>query len=383
MRNKKKLNKIIIFYVLILSFLILSPQALLAGNPKPMQPPKQEVSIPGLDLKPVTCTRNSSSGGYDCSINWLSEYISAVYDYALLIGGILAAIMIMAGGLIWLTSGGDATKVGSAKKLLTGSITGLVLLFSSFLILNIINPELVKKKDLTMKGPVDSTFTSDSNISCCEYKMYYPVKGQGEGKHETYCETFTTNSDSCPSALTEPNLTQGLIQEYKGVSCTKPGRIPLGEKCVTAPDIESSSNEWLFQGNIAQQVPDASQDLRMLISCIRKKVPASVGVISSISDNLHLHKLGECNVENCAKGTKGQEKCGDVNCCVHACQSCHYGGGKKGSDGKLINKSYAVDFGDEENATVLINAAYSCDPGGYYALEGDHVHMSVSACPKN
>ncbi len=77
-------------------------------------------------------------------INWISEYIAGIYSYAIGIVGILAAVVLMIGGIIWLTAGGNQTRIGTAKSYITASLTGLVIALSSYLILYQINPELIK-----------------------------------------------------------------------------------------------------------------------------------------------------------------------------------------------------------------------------------------------
>lgn len=396
MIKKISYKKLFIILILSLGFFTLSSQALIAATPGKIEPPRPEVPIPGIDLKPVTCVPNDG-GGYDCSVDWLAEYISGVYDYGLLIGGILAAIMIMAGGLIWLTSGGDVSKVANAKKILTGSITGLVLLFSSFLILQTINPDLVKKKALDIKGP-QKVQNNYFRTSCCEYDR--SSKKAGNDIENTYCKTVTGNAygdeNICPMMIPDSDSKRNLLTvEYPNTACKDDGKFLGGRWKECERDVVNidPSSTWLFQGGISAQVGDASPELVNLINCIRGKVDADVGIISSISDSNHIGTLYDCNFPDCCKG--GKDGCPEIDRgatskihCVHACESCHYGGGKDPKTGKIIHKSFAVDFADDENSAALIKAAKECDKNGYYKVEnnasgiGKHIHMSVSACNK-
>lgn len=116
--------------------------------------PEFQVKLPTLKLTEPECTLNSD-GSYHCEIPWLGQYIVAVYNYGLSVAGILAAIILMAGGVLWLISGGDSGKIGQAKELIMGSIVGLVILAGSYIILTQINPDLVKFKAIsigTIKG---------------------------------------------------------------------------------------------------------------------------------------------------------------------------------------------------------------------------------------
>lgn len=119
--------------------------------------PDLKVTIPGLTLSPTSSliTSQDIEGNYNISVPWIAEYIKAAYDYGLGIAGILAALVLMAGGVLWLISGGDASKMGQAKEMIVGSVTGLVILACSYIILVQVNPELTKFKSIdigTIKG---------------------------------------------------------------------------------------------------------------------------------------------------------------------------------------------------------------------------------------
>lgn len=65
--------------------------------------------------------------------------LSSAYSHFLLpIGSVLAGIMIIFGGIVYSTSGGDATKVAKGKEFIFGAITGLALLiFAAMIVQNI------------------------------------------------------------------------------------------------------------------------------------------------------------------------------------------------------------------------------------------------------
>jgi hypothetical protein len=98
----------------------------------------------------------------------LAQYIQALYNYGLSVGGILAAIMLMAGGILWLVSAGDSGKIGQAKDLIMGSIVGIFILFGAYLILNTINPKLVQMKGVEVLGIKAQT---GSLTTCCNPKQ--------------------------------------------------------------------------------------------------------------------------------------------------------------------------------------------------------------------
>jgi len=68
-----------------------------------------------------------------------------VYFFYLIIalGSVLVFIVLVLAGVDFMTAGGEPAKISEAKKKITSAAIGLLILLSSFLILNSINPELL------------------------------------------------------------------------------------------------------------------------------------------------------------------------------------------------------------------------------------------------
>jgi hypothetical protein len=83
-----------------------------------------------------------SFGGFDINDDQGLAQIVAWF-YALLVGlsGLAAFIMIVWGGIQWMTSSGDPTRTSEAKDRIQKALLGLLLVLASFLILQTINPE--------------------------------------------------------------------------------------------------------------------------------------------------------------------------------------------------------------------------------------------------
>ena len=71
-------------------------------------------------------------------IQALETLFSNILAVATALAGLAVFIMLIAGGLSWLTSGGDPKKVESARNTITYAIAGLVLLILAWLILRFI-----------------------------------------------------------------------------------------------------------------------------------------------------------------------------------------------------------------------------------------------------
>lgn len=82
----------------------------------------------------------------------LTALVSTVFNFLLMVAGLAAFIMIIWGGINYLTSAGDPSKTRDAKKQVFAAILGLIILFSAWIILNSINPELVNIRE-PVAGP--------------------------------------------------------------------------------------------------------------------------------------------------------------------------------------------------------------------------------------
>ncbi len=69
--------------------------------------------------------------------------VNNIFNWALGIGGLLALGIIIYGGILWTTAGGNESRIGDAKEWIKSAVFGLLLLFAGYLILNTINPALV------------------------------------------------------------------------------------------------------------------------------------------------------------------------------------------------------------------------------------------------
>jgi len=73
----------------------------------------------------------------------LTGLVSTLFTFLLTIAGLAAFIMIVIGGIKYLTSAGDPSKTKDAKNQVFAAILGLIILFSSWMVLNTLNPQLV------------------------------------------------------------------------------------------------------------------------------------------------------------------------------------------------------------------------------------------------
>lgn len=76
----------------------------------------------------------------------ITVLIKYLYEWAISIGGLLVFIILIGAGIQYLTSAGNAGKMGDAINKIREAVIGLGLLLASVLILNTINPQLTQLK---------------------------------------------------------------------------------------------------------------------------------------------------------------------------------------------------------------------------------------------
>lgn len=163
----------------------------------------------------VTIPSSSFTTGKDVllkdSTQTLIDYIIAIFKYATGIIGIIAAIVLMIAGVMWLTAGGNATAVSQAKTYIISSLTGLILTFCSFLLLSTINNSLVNLDvpaikrlqyiavggGCCLKTATDGTVTAESagmsKDKCTAIKKDYQTT--------SFFENYVADGTTCKSTL--------------------------------------------------------------------------------------------------------------------------------------------------------------------------------------
>ena len=143
-------------------------------------------------------------------------------------------------------------------------------------------------------------------------------------------------------------------------TATMPALTTIDKTATTTPKTIPPDNKFDYNPGIQNQLADASPHLIQFLDCMSANVPGNVGRISSISDS--------AGMTTCAQNYNKPP-------CAHSKNSCHYGGAKPLCKGK----SFAVDFGDEQNYDTLSKTAKQCKSQAYIVKEPDHVHISIGA----
>lgn len=134
-KNKKYTFLLIFFSVFTVSLLTIPTKMLFAA-----ETPGTGLQYKLLEQFPGITTADGSN---------LPKYIAAVYSLALAVIVLSALFMLSVGGFMYLTSAGNTSAMGTAKEVIFDSIIGLVIALTAWLLLNVINPDLV---NVTLNG---------------------------------------------------------------------------------------------------------------------------------------------------------------------------------------------------------------------------------------
>jgi len=81
---------------------------------------------------------NGASGGTSI----IAQLIVTIWQTLLTLGGILVIFWFIYGGITWLTAGGDKQKVDNARNRIMNALIGMILLFSTFAVINYLGPAI-------------------------------------------------------------------------------------------------------------------------------------------------------------------------------------------------------------------------------------------------
>lgn len=118
---------------------------------------KSTVSDPELQKQALESVSNDRSLNVNSNFNYqllekipgqsadasLPNYVKAILNAALILIVLSAVFMAMVGGFLYLTSAGNTSRAGTAKDIIVDAIIGLGLALLAYLILYVINPDLV------------------------------------------------------------------------------------------------------------------------------------------------------------------------------------------------------------------------------------------------
>lgn len=115
--------------------------------------PIPTVHFAGIELKTVgkTGPDGEQKSATVLDVPWLGNYIGGVYEYAIGVAIVVAAVMAVIGGFQYMTAGGDAKRVSAGKDRIVNALIGIVLVLAAYIILNTINTELTHLRSVDVQ----------------------------------------------------------------------------------------------------------------------------------------------------------------------------------------------------------------------------------------
>lgn len=176
-------------FILLLATLSLLIASIIAGtSPASAQEETQQeivvqIPIPGMTFD----CKVSGHEGRQC-VSSLGDYVSKVYQFFGGAVGVIAAVMVLWGGIKWITASGNTSRVQDAKQTIYSAVIAILIVFGSYILLFTINPELVKLQlpDIKIIGTIEqlSERCSDNPYELIDFENSScdPTKGECCGK---------------------------------------------------------------------------------------------------------------------------------------------------------------------------------------------------------
>jgi len=145
----------------------------------------------------------------------LPEYIRYIYNFSIIISGLIAFLSLVYGGFRYITSVGSPVAMADAREQIAAGIIGLIILLSSYLILTIVNPQLAI---FTISKPTPPPIQRVCGNHACE-----PEGGETPDSCPQDCAkkpaTLTATFLEVPvGTLIERLLETGRLNRIKGLS---------------------------------------------------------------------------------------------------------------------------------------------------------------------
>ncbi len=98
----------------------------------------------------------------DCTLNDMIGLFTNQANRILKLSGIFAMLLLVVGGIVWMTSGGSAERVKKGTDIIKGTVIGLIIIFIAFTIVRIVMQALGTESFLPKQIPQGNTATGTS-----------------------------------------------------------------------------------------------------------------------------------------------------------------------------------------------------------------------------
>lgn len=145
----------------------------------------------------------------------LPEFIKYIYLFALGAVGITALIAMLIGALMYVFSSGKPDKMADAKDRIISAILGIILLLVSVLILQTINPDLIRIGLTLPTIPLIPNGGNGEDVCECGQEVQSATNiPEGTSNKDQWCQQYV--QDNCPSRASTCGITDVSQDSYTG-----------------------------------------------------------------------------------------------------------------------------------------------------------------------
>jgi hypothetical protein len=223
-----------------------------------------------------------------------AQFVQYLFIFGLGLGGILAFAMIVFAGLEWALSGANPSLQQDAKDRLYNAIFGLILLLGAYVILNTINPDLVRLRQPAFRGleipppPSPQSYNPGYNPACVRWNQYQCIPSSP--RYPSLSCRQQLGPDWEPADLNCP--TPGA-----GASCLQPGGHSYCGKVLNyasgGPSPVTPFSPDPYPLDIQNMDPEARQSLQNLLACDDQRLDVSVELKSAFRPQAYQDHLKE------------------------------------------------------------------------------------------
>ncbi|MGD1002990.1 MAG: hypothetical protein ABR884_00230 [Minisyncoccia bacterium] len=168
-------------------------------------------------------------------------FVANFYQFALMIGGVLAFGVIVYGGVRYMASAGNPSGQSDAKEWIEAALLGLLLLVGAYFILNVVNPQLTNLVPPTLtpvniQTPAAATTQTEIQTAiaacvaaCQDASCTAACNAQGSSLQSAFSGACSANT--CPSGQTCQNDGSGghMCLNINPLSTNPLGSTPAGD----------------------------------------------------------------------------------------------------------------------------------------------------------
>jgi len=200
-----------------------------------------------------------------------ARYVLAIFSFVIILGGFLAFVRAVISGAQWALAAGDSGKITAAKEALTNSLIGLVVILSSYQILQLLSINLTRFPNLTIESvktvSLDVTRSVSSETSS---EQDFDKDGKVLNKITSYCpniplKEIKTNGNLFVAArdkkVNSEFLSQSILEKAANAVMNETGKkLVISSAIRRVSDQEFLHASWLcFKRNKGQVLTEDEQ----------------------------------------------------------------------------------------------------------------------------